>query len=471
LFSLAIVAHNYLTNMTSQFEPVKRLPNMQDAGPAQLAARDAATAKLREVFGLRGYDRAETPVLEQTELYIRKSGGALSSRLYGFSEPGGFDVSLRPEFTSAIIRHASNNGSATGPVRLMYDGPVFRYASPEDEDGEKTRQFTQLGAELIGPPAPSADGEIIAMVLEGLLALGVNDARVVVGHVGVMLDALTEFNLSERAKLFLINSIADLKAGQVEIVAEKAAALGFITDRIVDDAQAEADRERIATTIEQVMTEGVGISLGQNTGSRSPQDIISRLARKMSQADNPDDFKRALAMLSELSLINGSVKDALEAGRKVLSSAGISSDLIANLSAVLSSAESEGVSSDQMSIDFGIARGIAYYTGMLFDIYAGSNTTETLGGGGRYDGLTRALGYDRDIPALGFAYNLDAVVASLGNASTESSSSGDLTMVSPSDEGSVESAVEKARALRSSGSRAAVEFPVSQSEQGKGEEA
>jgi len=438
---------------------------MQDAGSAQLAARDAATAKLRDVFGLRGYDRAETPILEQTELYIRKSGGALSSRLYGFSEPGGFEVSLRPEFTSAIIRHATDNGSAGGPVRLMYDGPVFRYASPEDEDGEKTRQFTQLGAELIGPPAPSADGEIIAMVLEGLQSLGFSDVRVVVGHVGVVLDALAEFNLSERAKLFLINSVADLKAGQVEAVSEKAAALGFITDRIVDDAQAEADRERIATTIEQVMTEGVGVSLGQNTGSRSPQDIIARLARKMSQADNPDDFKRALAMLSELSRISGTVKDALGAGRKVLSSAGISNDLIGNLDDVLSSALLEGVSDDQMSVDFGIARGIAYYTGMLFDIYAGNDSSETLGGGGRYDGLTRALGYDRDIPALGFAYNLDAVLASLGNSANDTAD--DLTMVSPTDEGSIESAVEKARTLRASGSRAAVEFPVTQSE-GKG---
>ncbi len=119
---------------------------MQDAGPGELAARDAAMSKLRDIFGLRGYDRAETPILEQTELYIRKSGGALSSRLYDFPEPGGFAVSLRPEFTSAILRLAADNGASSGPVRLMYDGPVFRYASPEDEDGDKTRQFMQLGA-------------------------------------------------------------------------------------------------------------------------------------------------------------------------------------------------------------------------------------------------------------------------------------------------------------------------------------
>jgi len=441
--------------MTSQYEPVRRLPNMLDFGPNDLAARDWAEEKLRYIFGLRGYDRAETPILEQTELYIRKSGGGLSSRLYDFSEPGGFDVSLRPEFTSAILRHAADNNTNDAPIRFMYDGPVFRYADSGDEDGDKTRQFTQLGAELIGPPAPSADGEIIAMALEGLEALGITGARIVVGHVGVVLAALTEFNLSERAKLFLISNIAELKNGQIDEVAEKAAALGFITDVKIDDAQVVADRERLAATIEQVIAEGIGVQLGRNTGSRTPEEIIARLTRKMSQADNPEDFKRALEMFNKLAMINGKTPDALAAGRKVLQEAGISADPIANLSDVLSAAEVEGVRGDRISIDFGMARGIAYYTGVLFDIYEGEATAETLGGGGRYDGLTRALGYDRDVPALGFAFNLDAVIYALGAPPV---SKDDLTLVSPAESGSMAAAIEKARELRASGKRAAVDF-------------
>jgi len=428
---------------------------MQDVGPSELAARDAAISDLRAVFGLRGYDRAETPILEQTELYIRKSGGALSSRLYGFSEPGGSEVSLRPEFTSAILRLAADNGSVSGPVRIMYDGPVFRYASPEDDEGDKTRQFTQLGAELIGAPAPSADGEVIAMALEGLESLGFDNARIVIGHVGVVVAALTEFELSERAKLFLINNIAQLRDGDLDGVTEKASTLGFISDAVVDDAQAAADRERIASTIEQVMTEGIGVTLGKSTGARSPQDIISRLSRKMSQADNPANFKNALNMLAALSKVNGPVDKAIAEGTSVLSTAGVSTELMSNLSAVLDSAELEGVSPDRISVDFGMARGIAYYTGMLFDLYADKNANETLGGGGRYDGLTRALGYDKDVPALGFAYNLDAVVAA-SNSSADFEP--ETIIVSPTEEGSIGEAVQKARDLRSKGKRAAIDF-------------
>ncbi|MBT3994620.1 MAG: hypothetical protein HOF01_02375 [Chloroflexi bacterium] len=444
--------------MTSQFEPIRRLPNMQDIGSTALAGRDAAITTLRGVFGLRGYDRAETPILEQTELYIRKSGGALSSKLYGFSEPGGLDVSLRPEFTSAILRQVANTTPSDGQIRIMYDGPVFRYASPEDEDGDKTRQFTQLGAEMIGAPAPSADGEIIAMALEGLEALGITGGRVVVGHVGVVLDALAEFNLSERAKLFLINSIGELKNGEVEEVSNKATALGFITEVVVDDAKAAADRERIASTIEQVLAEGMGVQFGKNTGMRTPAEIVARLSRKMSQVDNPEDFKRALEMLAKLSQVSGSASSALEQGEAVLSSAGVSVNLISNLSEILESAEIEGVSSDRLSIDFGMARGIAYYTGMLFDIYLANDRSETLGGGGRYDGLTRALGYDYDVPSLGFAYNLDAVIAVI-ESSVDSSQT--TTLISPDSGESIASAVAKAKVLRASGQRAAIDFQSS----------
>ena len=438
---------------------------MQDAGPGELAARDKAISTLRGIFGLRGYDRAETPVLEQTELYLRKSGGGLSSRLYDFSEPGGYEVSLRPEFTSAILRLAAGRGVDNGTLRLMYDGPVFRYANQDDEDGSKTRQFTQFGAELIGPRSPSADGEIIAMAMEGLLGLGISGARVVVGHVGVVVAALSEFNLSERARLFLISNIGELKLGQVESVTDKAATLGFITEFVVDDAQVAADRDRLAVTIERVMAEGIGVSLGQNTGSRSPEEIVARLARKMSEADNPEDFKRALGMLSRLSQVRGQVDDALETAGKILASTGISSDPVSGFRELLAAAEAEGVSGDRITVDFGIVRGLAYYTGMLFDNYTDDSNGDTLGGGGRYDGLTRVLGYDRDVPALGFAYNLDAIVES---RSRELDPSPDLTVVSPVETGSVDSAIQQARQLRASGKRAAIDFE-SPSSQGEGQ--
>ena len=170
-------------------------------------------------------------------------------------------------------------------------------------------------------------------------------------------------------------------------------------------------------------------------------------------------------MLSRLSQVRGQVDDALETAGKILASAGISSEPVSDFRELLAAAEAEGVSGDRITVDFGIVRGLAYYTGMLFDIYAGDSNGDTLGGGGRYDGLTRVLGYDRDVPALGFAYNLDAIVES---RSRELDPSPDLTVVSPVETGSVDSAIQQARQLRASGKRAAIDFE-SPSSQGEGQ--
>ena len=59
-------------------------------------------------------------------------------------------------------------------------------------------------------------------------------------------------------------------------------------------------------------------------------------------------------------------------------------------------------------------RGIAYYTGMVFEIRAGGSGSEVaVCGGGRYDGLVKAIGGLEDVPALGFAYTLENLLGLL----------------------------------------------------------
>ena len=68
------------------------------------------------------------------------------------------------------------------------------------------------------------------------------------------------------------------------------------------------------------------------------------------------------------------------------------------------------VASGQIVLDFGLVHGLAYYNGVIFEV-SHPKWAGTLGGGGRYDTLSRALGSDKAVPALGFAYNLDALIA------------------------------------------------------------
>ena len=107
--------------------------------------------ELQAALSLCGYRTIDTPVLEPTDIFLRKSGGELASQMYSFVEPGGHQVSLRPEFTSQVIRlFLQQEGAHSLPVRWQYAGPVFRYTAGEVGHG---RQFTQVGAELIGAAA------------------------------------------------------------------------------------------------------------------------------------------------------------------------------------------------------------------------------------------------------------------------------------------------------------------------------
>ena len=62
-------------------------------------------------------------------------------------------------------------------------------------------------------------------------------------------------------------------------------------------------------------------------------------------------------------------------------------------------------------IDFASKRGITYYTGLIFDLDMGTDKDGySVGGGGRYDGLVKSLGGESDVPAIGFALNIDTLL-------------------------------------------------------------
>src|SRR3972149_5386011 len=107
----------------------RRLQGMEDRGPEATQVMAWTGDALVNFMARYGYRRVDTPLLEETELLLRKSGGELASKMYTFTDPGGHRVSLRPEFTSSVVRaylQGMNRGGPL-PVRWSYLGPVFRY--------------------------------------------------------------------------------------------------------------------------------------------------------------------------------------------------------------------------------------------------------------------------------------------------------------------------------------------------------
>ena len=390
---------------------VDRLPGMRDATGATYQRLRNTQDALSAFAGRRGYEFLDTPVLEETELFVRKSGGELTSRLYTFVGPGGHRVSLRPEFTSSVIRHfIQERQGLTTPVRWRYAGPVFRH---EQEDGGTRRQFTQVGAELIGAGGIEADVEVLVLAWEGLREAGLGKYRLRIGHLGVLHDLLSSYGLSEPAKLFIIGSVQDLNGGRTDMAAltSQAGEIGLLGD---GPAPAEGHSLAAGAEAARELIQGiVGDSVSGQIGRRTSEEIAGRLLRKVRAGDRPEKLQAALEMVAELALLVGPPESVLERARDLVATRGLSAAPFQPLAALFDALAAAGVDGSRTVLDLGLARGLSYYTGVIFDLAApASEGPASLGGGGRYDGLVKALGGD-DAPAMGFAYTLELVVEAL----------------------------------------------------------
>ncbi len=385
---------------------VDRLPGMRDvSGDSYARLRniaDALTALLRD----HGYGPLDTPLLEDTELFVRKSGGELTSRLYTFVDPGGNRVSLRPEFTSSVIRHfVQEGGMLDGPVRWQYHGPVFRY---EHGANGGHRQSTQVGAELIGASGADADAEVLSLAWEGLATIGLDGHRMRVGHVGVLMDVVRSYGLSESTSLFIIRNVPDLKCGAVDAagLVQRAQDVGLLGARpgmtVADDLS--SDGQRSAREYIQVVLAGTASS---PMGRRSPEQIVDRLMRKVAQADSTESFQDAASLMAELVKDEGSPETVLDAVRRTAAGRMGVGSALADLERLCDGLVQRGIDESRLVLDLGLVREIAYYTGVIFEI--GGPSQPSLCGGGRYDGLIRAMGGD-NTPALGFAYTVENLV-------------------------------------------------------------
>ena len=432
---------------------VRRLGGAQDKTPQQWKRLTSLQSEARQFLAQRGYEVVETPALEQTELFLRKSGGELAAKMYSFTDPSGRRVSLRPEFTSSVVR-AYIEGSLKGrpPHRWQYAGTVFRYEP--DESGP--REFLQLGAELIGAGGTAADAEVVALALQGLTKIGLRGCRLRLGHLSAVNGMFQGLQLSERARVFLLGALGELgqEPEAVDRVRQRAADLGLLR------AQGPRELTRLVRRLEageaQEMVEGfLGDAVSGPTGQRSPQEVLVRYLRKLREHEDPAQMERGLEFAASLARIAGPPQRTLRELGELLREYRLDRELLRPVEALLEALVPYGLKSAPVTLDLGMARGIAYYTGMVFEIDH-PRTGVSLGGGGRYDGLVRALGGRRDVPALGFAYSLDRVLQALPESSRGAQANGVAgVLVVPLE--TPEAAVEVAERLRAQGTAAVLE--------------
>jgi histidyl-tRNA synthetase len=171
---------------------------LPEDAPARLRLFMLAAGQL----GAAGYGQLETPTFEDTELFARGVGEStdiVQKEMFTFEDMGGRSLTLRPEGTAPVCRAYVEHGmhKRPQPVKLWYWGQFFRHEAPQ---AGRFRQFTQVGAEVLGSDDPAVDAEVIAVLADLLEAAGARQLRLRISSLGT---AETRRQYSEELKAFL----------------------------------------------------------------------------------------------------------------------------------------------------------------------------------------------------------------------------------------------------------------------------
>ena len=310
-----------------------------------------------EVFGRYGYLPIDTPIIEQTELFVRGIGEAtdvVSKEMFtaisgenlrrwleeGKAPKAKSRLSLRPEGTAGTVRAVVQHDlvpQGAAPAKLMYAGPMFRAERPQKG---RQRQFNQIGVECLGAEEPTIDAEAIIMLMRFYEKVGIPRASM----------------------RLLLNSMGceQCRPPYRELV------------------KAYMD-EHAAELCETCMTRA------ELNPLRAFDCKNETCATVMADAPKITDH------LCE------SCREHYDAVKALLDGAGIAYEE-----------------------DPALVRGLDYYTRTVFEVQAtdGMGSQNAIGGGGRYDKLAEEVG-GRPTPGLGFALGFERCVLALEAAGVE----------------------------------------------------
>ncbi|MFZ5626661.1 MAG: ATP phosphoribosyltransferase regulatory subunit [Bacillota bacterium] len=171
-----------------------RIPaGVRDWLPGERASRRQLEEIMTRTFALWGYREVATPTLEYWDsisLGLNDEGREVIKLI----DRNGDILVLRPDWTTPIARlTASRLAQWPLPLRLFYSGQVFTQVEPQVG---RWREYGQAGVELIGLPGGWADGEVVALAAESLLAAGLKEFQLHLGHMGLLQGLMAEQGLT-----------------------------------------------------------------------------------------------------------------------------------------------------------------------------------------------------------------------------------------------------------------------------------
>lgn len=167
-------------------EAIRAVRGMNDILPDESGLWEFFENTIRTWLAAYGYRNLRTPIVEQTDLFVRSIGEVtdiVEKEMYSFVDQlNGERLTLRPEGTASCVRAViEHNLLYSGPQRLYYSGPMFRHERPQKG---RYRQFHQVGVEALGFAGPDIDAELIIMCARLWRLLGIQNVRLEISTLG-----------------------------------------------------------------------------------------------------------------------------------------------------------------------------------------------------------------------------------------------------------------------------------------------
>ena len=171
---------------------------VRDIYNVECGKRLALEGRLKKVFHLYGYHDIQPPTFEYFDVFGKEIGTIPSKDLYKFFDKDGNTLALRPDITPSIARAVATLFKEEElPIRLCYTGNTF--VNHSNYQG-RLRETTQMGAELMGDDSVEADAEMLALVIESLLTIGLKEFQLNVGNIDFFQSLIEDACLDEEAE-------------------------------------------------------------------------------------------------------------------------------------------------------------------------------------------------------------------------------------------------------------------------------
>ncbi|HXW72107.1 MAG TPA: ATP phosphoribosyltransferase regulatory subunit [Methylocella sp.] len=337
-----------------------------------------------------GYQRIEPPVLQPASIFF-DSGEELRARLYLTSDLSGADYCLRPEYTIPVLSAYLRSSACGEQAAFSYYGPVFRFESGEPSE------FYQAGIENFGrEDREAADAEIFALALTAIASQAqAPRLNVRIGDVGLFSSLLEALALPPEWRRRIVRGLSQ----------------GKPLDSIFNPGAAGTDHSGVLSVLEgtdrkaarALVEDLLSIAGVAPAGGRTPAEIADRFLEQAALKAGSGFPTEKRAVIEQFLGIEG---DPNEASSQLRALAGLVkldlSPALDRFDQRLTLIKGRGLTLEELRFTVRFTRNLDYYTGFVFEAYERAAAMPVIGGG-RYDGLLRALGAKTPIPAVGAA--------------------------------------------------------------------